>query len=314
VVLLHVPSGQLLAAASAPSYNPARLGDLWDDLRGDPRAPLFHRGVSGLYSPGSTFKLLTMIAALEEGVISAATPLECTGGLTFENFTLRDSDSGSHGILSPREALTHSCNIAFAQVGLRLGVARLNSWMEKTQLLKACQEVPGSVKGLPAGQDGRRLSTAQAAIGQGSLLVTPLGMARLAAAVARGGVDIEPRVYRGQRRDGQLLSDAAPVHSQKVMQPDTARQLAEAMRAVVQEGTGTRAALPEVAVAGKTGTAENPRGRPDAWFIGYAPARQPLFAVAVVLENAGYGGEHAAPLARQVLQAAMRTPLGTGGP
>jgi peptidoglycan glycosyltransferase len=82
----------------------------------------------------------------------------------------------------------------------------------------------------------------------------------------------------------------------------------------VQEGTGTRAALPEVAVAGKTGTAENPRGRPDAWFIGYAPARQPLFAVAVVLENAGYGGEHAAPLARQVLQAAMRTPLGTGGP
>lgn len=310
VMLLHVPTGEVLAAASRPSYDPAQLGNAWDDLRVDSRAPLFHRGVSGLYSPGSTFKVLTMIAALEEGVITSTSSLVCSGGIPFDNFVLRDSSDGTHGLLTPKQALAHSCNVAFAGIGLELGVTRLNRWMQQVGLLEGAREVPGAVAGLPAELDGRKLSTAQAAIGQGSFLVTPLAMARLAAVVARGGFDIAPHLYRGERRGGKVSKDAPPGQKRKVMKDSTARVVAEAMRAVVEEGTGGAAAIPGLAVAGKTGTAENPRGRPDAWFIGYAPAGSPKFAVAVMLENAGYGGDHAAPIARQVLQAALATRLG----
>ena len=309
-MLLHVPTGELLAAASGPSYDPNRFGDIWDELRLDERAPLFHRGLAGLYSPGSTFKVLTMIAALEEGVLTPASALNCSGELPFENFTLRDSSDGAHGSLTPQDALTYSCNVAFAQVGLKLGVERLNEWMKRTRLLSPSMAVPGSEAGWPARLDQRKLSTAQAAIGQGSLLVSPLGMARLAAAIGRRGWDIEPRIYRGQKQGKKILASPAEFMKQKIMKQSTAAEVARAMRSVVEQGTGTAAGISGILVAGKTGTAENPRGRPDAWFIGYAPAENPRFAIAVVLENAGYGGEQAAPVAREVLQAALQTALG----
>ena len=312
IVLLYVPTGEVLAAVSSPSYHPDRLGDSWDDLRVDPRAPLFHRGVSGLYSPGSTFKVLTMMAALEEGVITPGSRLECGGGLPFGEFTLRDSSDGAHGSLSVEEALAHSCNVAFAQVGLKLGVARLNDWMRRSGLLEPPRGVPGAVGGVAARKDPQALRTAQAAIGQGSLLVTPLAMARLAALIARGGTDISPVVYRAESRGGKLSELAPAAPRRRVLKEATAAVVGEAMRAVVEVGTGGEAALPGVSVAGKTGTAENPRGYPDAWFIGYAPAEGPRFAVAVILENAGYGGRHAAPVAREVLRAAMATRLGKG--
>lgn len=308
IVLLHIPSGEILAAASAPSYDPATLRDRWDELSSSREAPLFHRGLAGLYSPGSTFKVLTLIAALEEGVLGPTSTLTCAGKIPFENFTLRDSSDTAHGQLSVRDAFAYSCNVAFAETGLKLGVNRMNEWMKRTQLLRA--SVHGSAAGLPAQADGKKLSTAQAAIGQGSLLVSPLGMARLTAAVAREGIDIEPHLYRGLKLNGKVDSTVPPLKKQRVMKQSTASFVARAMRAVVMEGTGGAAALPGVEVAGKTGTAENPRGRPDAWFVGYAPYSNPKFAVAVVVENAGYGGEHAAPLAARALQAALATPLG----
>ena len=310
VVVLHIPTGELVAAASAPSYDPSRFGDIWDDLRIDPSAPIFHRGLAGLYAPGSTFKILTLIAALEEGVITANSSLNCSGSVPFGTFTLRDSSDGAHGALSPEEALAYSCNVAFAQLGLKLGVGKINEAMKRTLLLSASSGIPGSVAGLPAELDGRKLSTAQAAIGQGSLLVSPLGMARLVAAVARGGVDIPPTVYRGQRDGKNNTLATQNLARSKVMKQSTASEVARAMCSVVEYGTGTAAAIPGVSVAGKTGTAENTRGRPDAWFVGYAPAESPRFAVAVILENAGYGGEQAAPVAREVFGAALRTPLG----
>ena len=312
VTLLHVPTGDVLAAASSPSYDPSRLGDAWDDLRKDPREPLFHRGLAGLYSPGSTFKVLTMLAALEEKVSSPGSILYCSGGLPMGDFTMTDSSGGGHGALSLEDALVHSCNVIYGGLGLKLGVPKIEKWMDRTKLLLASDTLPGMFPGLAPSKDRSEVVTAQTAIGQGQFLVTPAAMARLAALVARRGLDIPPRVYRAEQRGSRyFLSPPAP--ARRLVSAESAEAVAKAMRGVVERGTGGAAQIPGLTVAGKTGTAENPRGEPDAWFIAFCPADKPMFAICVMLENRGYGGTYAAPIAAKVLKAAMNSPIAKVG-
>jgi len=302
VLVLDIPTGEILAVASRPSFDPANLEADWERLRVDPSAPLIERGTQGLYPPGSTFKILTMAGALADGRTRADELFACTGSMDAGNFILHDN--ATHGQVRLEEALVVSCNVTFATLGQRLGVGGLRRWMEEFGLMEALPLVPNAAEARPV-HSGAPSAAAEAGIGQADLLVSPLAMARVTATVARGGIDLEPRLLRAQTRRGQVTWRPAPPRSRRVLSQAVAEEVRQAMAAVVARGTGGAAALPGVAVAGKTGTAENPHGAPHAWFVGFAPASQPEVAVAILLENAGGGGAHAAPLASRLFQAAL---------
>ncbi len=301
-LVLDVPTGEILAVASRPSFDPALLEEDWDRLRVDPQAPLVERGTQGLYPPGSTFKILTMAGALADGRTSVDETFQCAGSMDAGNFILQDN--ATHGQVTLSQALVVSCNVTFGTLGLRLGATGLARWMEAFGLLESLPLVPGAAEARPA--QGQAPSVgAEAGIGQADLLVSPLAMVRVAAALARGGVDLEPRLVRASTHGGQEVWRPDPARPRRVLPEGVAREVCEAMVGVVQRGTGRAAALPGVDVAGKTGTAENPQGQPHAWFVGFAPAGDPQVAVVLVLENAGGGGAHAAPLAARLFEAAL---------
>lgn len=306
VVVLDLASGDVLAAASRPSFDPATLEKNWKALSTDKSAPLVDRATQGLYPPGSSFKLVIMGAALESGKVAANETFHCNGTLTVNSFTMGDDEAGGHGTLDLNEALVHSCNVTFATLGQRLGLAGIKEWMKRFGLLEAPPQVPLASAGrAPEGKTDPEVAAAQAGFGQADMLISPLGMARVAAIIGRGGTDLPPRLLKATSRNGKVVEQFPVGPPRQVLSPATAALVLQAMREVVQRGTGRAAALEGVEVAGKTGTAENPHGPPHAWFVALAPADHPRVAVAVILENKGYGGQHAAPLAREALRAAL---------
>lgn len=304
-VLLEVPTGEILAMASRPAYDPnfSALKRDWARLTRDPQAPLVERAGQGMYPPGSVFKPLIMAAALEEGLTNPQAHFDCQGRAQVGNFVLNCHDR--HGMLSLAQALAYSCNVAFADLGMRLGMERIRQWMRTFQMEGRLSAVPGAVTAkLPEASNPS--APAETAIGQADTLVSPLNMARLAAIIARGGLDIEPRLLKAQVREGEEIIWQPPwPQPRRVLSAQSAQLVAQAMLLTVEEGTGTAAQVAGVQVAGKTGSAENPHGATHAWFIGYAPAQKPRYAVAVILENAGGGGRYAAPCAQKILKAAL---------
>ncbi len=298
VVALDPHSGEVLALASLPGFRPDQASRSWERLRSDPASPLLNRAVQGQYPPGSTFKVISLAAGLETGALRLDQLLPDEGAITVDGYTFHNYDEEPHGLLDPVEALVISSNVAYVQVGLRLGPEVVTQYARRFGLGQRW-ELPITVAAgrVPSPNQLSRVGLAEISIGQGSLLVTPLQMAVVAATVANGGVQVPPR----------LLKEPSPPESSpvRVVSAATARQVAEAMAAVVERGTGRGAALPGVRVAGKTGTAQNPHGADHAWFIGFAPVEAPRVAVAVVVENGGSGGAVAAPVARAVIQAAL---------
>lgn len=301
-VVLDVDTGEILAAASRPSFDPALLEEEWDVLRVDKDAPLVERVTQGLYPPGSTFKILTMSGGLADGQTRMSETFVCTGSMDAGHFIL--NDNAVHGAVSLEEAFVWSCNVAFGTIGQRLGKEGIRAWMEAFRLLEPMPLVPGAEPARAPQSDNPSVG-AEAGIGQADLLVSPLGMARMAATIARGGYDVAPRLLKAQTRGGKAVWRPEPGDPVRVLPPEVARALQSAMLGVVTRGTGRGAAVPGVQVAGKTGTAENPHGASHAWFVGYAPAGDPRVAVAVILENTGGGGTFAAPLASRLLEAAL---------
>ncbi len=302
ILVLDLATGDILAAASRPGFDPAELEKNWQRLSQDKSAPLIDRATQGLYPPGSSFKILTMAAALESS--QAEGPFFCAGSLPITGFELYCDGARAHGALTLESALAHSCNVTFASLGRKLGLKGLEDWMKRFGMLEAPTRVPLAAAGhAPRGRPGaEEVAAAQAAIGQADMLVSPLGMARVAAVIGRGGTDLPPRLLKAVSRDGRTV-DTYPVGPpRQVVSANTAATVLQAMRAVVERGTGGAAGA---GVAGKTGTAENPHGPPHAWFVGVAPADAPRVAVAVILENKGYGGQHAAPVAGAIARAAL---------
>jgi peptidoglycan glycosyltransferase len=302
VVALDVKTGAMRVMAATPSFDP-----------GDPaHAQTFNRATQGRYPPGSTFKTVTAAAALDTGryqpgsqvsganhkVISGA-PLDNFGGETFGNIDLTT-------------ALTHSVNTVWAEVGEKLGKRTMADYMRKFGFYAdppldypdRFMNPSGEYRnGKLLGPTSRFIDVGRMAIGQDKLLVTPLQMASVAQTIGNGGVRMEPRlVQKVLDPDGRTTDEPLPKEAQRVMSRGAADALAQMMKNVVREGTGTAAALEGVEVAGKTGTAEiDPAaGINDLWFIGFTPS----VAVAVVLDRQhGQGGTVAAPVAKAVLQA-----------
>jgi len=321
VVALDPRTGAIKAMASYPGYDPSALRSASTKraLDTDTSSPLFNRATQSAYAPGSTFKVVTAIAALESGKFTPGSTLNGKSPITISGVPLANFNGEQFGVIDLTTALTHSVNTVWAQVAVALGKPRLAATMEKLGFdHDPPLDYPASQM-RPSGEykDGRLLSplsrfvdVGRMGIGQDKLQVTPMQMAMVASAVANGGVLMQPHIAsRILDRDGRTVRRIAPQVESHVMSASTARQVGQMMANVVREGTGTAAALQGVDVAGKTGTAEVgscPTGS-QLSFIGFAPVNRPRVAVAVTVECApGQGGTVAAPIAKQVMEALLR--------
>jgi len=317
VVALDPRTGRVRVLVSIPGYDPNEIPRRFSDLRQAPRSPLLDRAVQSGYPPGSTFKVVTATAAIDSGkytptsVVNGKSPKRI-GGVPLANFGNTD-----FGPITLTTALTNSVNTVWAEVGEKLGKGTMYEYMRRYGFdRKPLIDLPRDEMRASGvyGRNGRLLGPADAidigrvAIGQERLQVTPLQMALVASAVANGGSLMRPHLVRTIKdRDGRVVREVKPSQQSDVMKRSTSAQLALMMTNVVKEGTGTAAALQGIDVAGKTGTAE--RGGPinQAWFIGFAPVKNPRVAIAATVEQTtGQGGTVAAPIAKQVMQSLLR--------
>lgn len=303
-VVLDPRSGAVLALASQPSFDPVHLAAKWENVRQDSAAPLLNRATQGLYPPGSTLKLVTLAAALTRRTDLVNKVYHCSGKLALPGYTIHCSQP--HGELDLASALSVSCNVTFAQLGIELGNGSLAKQAERARFNRNIPfELPLGVSSFPPGKAGEG-ETAQRAIGQGQVLATPMQMALVTAGIAGGGVIWRPYLVQERHLGGRIIARTRPEKLAQFVSPEVAAAITNIMTEVTKRGTGTGAALSGVEVAGKTGTAENPHGAPHAWYVGFAPADKPKVAVAVVVENAGSGAAAALPLARRLLELALK--------
>lgn len=318
IVALDPRNGMILASASWPQYDASLISDpateeaAWKQVNEDPNRPLINRATQGLYPPGSTFKIITGAAALENGVdpnakIRVDDPWQADR--SWGTYFVRSS-SRAHGDYTMADAFRLSENIYFAKVGLQLGGQKIAEYAQRFGIGSAtrCDIPSGRGQVSRTGQLDRPTLIADTSYGQGELLASPLQMALVAASIGMGGVMPTPH-YATEVRDaaGHAIRVIAPGPSGQVIGLEAARSLTTMLVGAV-EGPGAfafAAKIPGVRVAGKTGSAENPSGAPHGWFIGFAPADAPTVAVAILLENTPKGGEDAAPLGGRVMQAAL---------
>jgi peptidoglycan glycosyltransferase len=324
VVALDPKTGDVLAMVSKPSYDPDLLASHnQDDVRSankklldDPNDPELNRAIRQTYPPGSTFKVIMSAAALSNGYTPDS---EVDGPATLQlpqTTSKIHNDDGAACGPNDKTTLIHaleiSCNTAYASLGLKLGqqtvrdqAAKFGFGQELSIPLKVSQST------IPA--DLNQPQLAQSSIGQFEDKVTPLQMAMVAAGVANDGVVMRPNLIKQvTTSDGKVLDEPKPEELSEAMTSDVAGQLTTMMEAVVDSGTGTRAQISGVKVAGKTGTAQHGAGAaPHAWFISFAPADDPKVAVAVLIEDGGrlgneaFGGTVAAPIAKSVMEAVI---------
>jgi peptidoglycan glycosyltransferase len=310
VVMIDVTTGEQLTLLSKPYFDQGRVDENWSALSGSEGRPLYNRVSQGLYVPGSTFKTVTAAAALEAGLMRASTEVsDPTGDTVIDGFRITDSERPPRPTFDFAHAFAYSSNVVFSQVGLQLGEDRLRQQADKLGIGRALPfELETSPTSLARTQPMTRVLLASTAFGQGELLISPLQMAVVAAAVARDGDVPRPYVVRDAvAPNGATLYRGQSGSLGRAMSAETARTLRSFMELAVEEGFGRNAALPNVRVGGKTGTAQSVPGLPDhSWFIGIAPIDRPRFVVAVIVEYGGFGSLEAAPVARQMFDAALR--------
>ena len=323
VVVIDPRNGDVLALASAPEYDPndfvpAISSKVWGRLLKDEARPLYNRATGGEYAPGSTFKPVTLLAALQSGKVTPDTRFTCPGYFDLGSARFRCWQHWGHGSLDLQSAIRYSCNVYLFHAALACGpeavqaMARACGFGRKTEISLDFERpglVPDNAWKRAARHDGwRDGDTCNLAIGQGALLVTPLQLAMYAAALANGGTLWQPRLVRQIVPADGPVQEIAPVPA-----PDgpkwearNIRVVRDGMRDVVNmpDGTGKRAMLPNVIVAGKTGTAEygvKGAGQQMAWMIAFAPFEQPRYAVAFLVEDGISGGTTVAPRMKQLL-------------
>ncbi|MFJ9820974.1 penicillin-binding transpeptidase domain-containing protein [Streptomyces sp. NPDC101151] len=327
VAAIEPTTGRILALVSTPSYDPAELSgnseataSAWARLNHDPEKPMLNRAVRQTYPPGSTFKVVTAAAALDSGtVMDLDEPTDSPDPYRLPGTTTRLTNEGDGcADASLRKAFEWSCNTVFAKLGVDVGVADMSATAEGFGFNDTRLSVPFAVSPSTFDTHVDKAQLALSSIGQYNTRATPLQMAMVAAAVANDGRLRSPYlVERTTRRGGETIAGSGLRPERQVMRPSTAMRLRELMTGVVQEGTGTNAAIPGAVVGGKTGTAQHGIGNsgvPYAWFVSWAQADDdpaPKVAVAVVVEDASAdrgeisGGGDAAPIAKDVMRAVL---------
>jgi len=329
-VVVNPNNGQILAMASVPSYDPNKFIPAisardWAELKDADADPLTNRAISA-FAPGSTYKIATSLAGLTKGLAKAV--FTCNGGVTYGNKYMRcwiqSEHGGSHGRQTLTEAIKNSCDAFFYQYGNAAGIEAIDAVGKTLGLgeasgIELTNEAPGilpSPEWLKTNHNQRwsQGQTANSAIGQGYVLATPLQMAMIAATVANGGVSYQPSiVYQIQEGDGTAVRRPEIIRGdlskENKLTADQIEIVRKGMWRVVNDsGTGTRAKVPGVTIAGKTGTAQAwTEGKKDdnAWFIAFAPYEHPKLALAVLVQGGKAGGEVAAPIAAKIIEESL---------
>jgi peptidoglycan glycosyltransferase len=323
VVAIQPSTGAILALVSNPSFDPTPLASTdtaverkaWATLIADPAKPMLNRPLAELYPPGSTFKIVTLSAALSSGKYNLDTLIPSPATITLPGtHTKLSNENGQqcgNGMVTLAYALAVSCNTAFANVGIALGGDALQKQAELYGFNSSFQ-VPMTAATSTFPTNLVKAQAAQSAIGQFDVRSTALQMAMVAAGVANGGVVNRPYlVSQALGPDLSVLDSAQVTPFNQAVTAQVAQMVTDMMVGVVENGTGTNAQIPGVKVAGKTGTAQTGGGRPpDAWFVSFAPADGAQVAVAVVVEGAKNdgeisGGRLAAPVAKAVMEAVL---------
>ncbi|PJI07840.1 MULTISPECIES: peptidoglycan D,D-transpeptidase FtsI family protein [Clostridium] len=316
VVALNPKTGEVLAMVSKPSYDPNAdaLKANWKALNSDSaNRPLINRAVSGLYPPGSTFKTVTAVSALQNIPGIQNLSFDDPGVLVFNSSqSLSDFDGEHFGTIGFKYAYVVSSNVVFGKIGLQLGNNELKQTAESFYFNKSipCDDITISKSQFPTLKSYEKGNMAQSAIGQASVVATPMQMALVASTIANNGVMMKPYlVSQILSPDGDKVKTTSPQSIGTITSAANAATMKDFMASVVSEGTGVNASVDGVQVAGKTGTADNKINGKDAtphsWFIGFAPCDNPQVAVAVVVENGGQGGKAAAQIASTVIKTAL---------
>jgi peptidoglycan glycosyltransferase len=320
-VVAIVPStGEVRAMVSVPTYDPNQVenSNTFKRLNSQTSAPLFNRATQAGYPPGSTMKVVTATAGLDSGDLTPSSTFSGRSPIAIEGVPLANSGGEQFGTIDMTTALTNSVNTWWAQAGEKIGKDTMFKYMDRYGFdAKPRLDYPGFQLAASGVYDGNKLlgpgdaiDIGRVAIGQERLRVTPLQMAEVAATVANKGELMEPRLWSKVTDPDGRETKMAPAHQSRVMSEGTAATLNDMMQKVVQEGTGTAAAVSGIDVAGKTGTAEISSGVNDAWFIGFAPATDPQIAIACIVEHtSGFGGPTCGPIFKSVAEAI----LGQGG-
>lgn len=301
VVALDPRTGEVLVMASKPSFDPNNVKKDWNKLINRPDKPLLNRAIMGEYPPGSTFKIVTTTAGLQEGKIDENTAFYCNGRFHLGRWTFRCHKLSGHGTVNTHSGLVQSCNVFFYNVAYNRGVtvdlmhkyATMYNLGKKTGI-----DLPGERAGFIPSEGQYAGDSVNMAIGQGRTLVTPLQMANLISIVANRGFSYTPHVVR----DPSGTPPKMLVDIRDKVSPRTFNFIRDALYEIVERGATQQANVDGFHSAGKTGTAQNPHGDEHAWFVGFAPFDNPQIAIAVVVENAGKGALFAAPIAGEIFK------------
>lgn len=336
-IMMDVDNGEVLAIVSAPGFDPNPFTttvtpDLWKQLNDDPLKPLLNKAITGMYPPGSTFKPIVALAALETGAMNPSTTVFCTGAVALGNHVFHCWKKGGHGSMNMHAAIKNSCDCYFYECARRTGIDAIEQMSKRFGLGQVYGlEIPGEKSGLVPGVEWKQRTrrgkwttgeTYNVGIGQGALLLTPLQLCVMTARLANGGKTVTPHViktFNDRPRD-----DIPPITSLN-LDPAHVAIVHDGMDAVVNEGgtaARSRIDIEGVTMAGKSGTAqvrkltEDLRGKPfeqipwefrdHALFIAFAPADKPKYAVSVVIEHGGGGSKVAAPIAKEMILLALQ--------
>lgn len=333
VAVVDPRNGEVLALASRPGYDPNIFSEprksfsaKYRKLVAAPGHPFLNRPVVSRFSPGSTFKMITAAAGLQRGVIDPGWTVNCNGGMKLGRWFGCWSNHG--GGINLKTAIAKSCNVYFYQLSLKLGNPESSGPHYLAEVARdfglghaAGLDLPSGSAGLVPDPAWRKEvnqarpdlarwfpgNTLNMSIGQGDVLATPLQMAVMTAAFANGGTVWRPHLLRKHvAANGQKVTTVRPSGRRVKIAPAHMELIRQGMRQVVVAGTGKGANLPQVEVAGKTGSAEDDNhGLPHAWWVCFAPYEKPTIAICVMVENAGHGSDNAVPIARKILEAAF---------
>ncbi|OHE56163.1 MAG: penicillin-binding protein 2 [Thermodesulfovibrio sp. RBG_19FT_COMBO_42_12] len=326
LVAIKPVTGEVLGMLSKPSFDPNLFArgisyEEWSALTHDKKNPMINRALQSQYPPGSTFKIITAIAALEEGVITPATKVDCRGGITYGRWHFGCWRKHGHGVISMHRAIVESCDVYFYEAGKRLGIDKIYDYALSLGLgrktgIELGRERQGLIPNTKWKLENKKLpwflgETFNTAIGQGYVAATPLQLAVMTSAIANGGNLYKPT----------LIKDAPPIILGKAkVRPETLEIIKKGLSGVVNEssGTGWTAKSQIISIAGKTGTAQvvaikrdsqslSEKFRDHAWFVAFAPVENPEIALAVFVEHGGHGGGAAAPIAKRAIEGYMNS-------
>lgn len=306
-VAIDVNSGEILAMATYPTYDPAKFNEQYQSLMENPLKPMWNRAISGTYAPGSTFKMVTGIAGLDEHVITPKEAIVDEGIYKFyqdyqPHCWIFDDTGRTHGPQNVAQALMNSCNYYFYEVGRRLTIDKLDKYAQMFGLgSRTGIELNGEASGILASPEYKKKiksmwypgDTLQAAIGQSDNLFTPLQLANYVATLANGGTRYKPHLLKGIKsyESNDMILENQPTVEQKIdMEPEDYKAIMDGMLAVSQTGTAANVFNNySIPVGSKTGTASVPKGTANGVFVAFAPFDHPQIAVAAVVEHGGHG-------------------------